>query len=82
MIYLLAVFLPPLGLLLNGQPFHAIFNLLLIVPCFILGLVFHPLWLVPTIHAVVVIYMEREKRRHREIVDAIRQHGAPKEWGK
>ena len=27
MIYILAVFLPPLGLLLNGQPFAALFNL-------------------------------------------------------
>ncbi len=80
MIYLLAIFLPPLGLLLNGQPFNAILNLILIVPCFFLGLIFHPLLLVPSIHAVIAIYMEREKRRHREIVEAIRQHGAPREW--
>ena len=31
MIYVLAALLPPLGLLLNGQPFSAIFNLILIV---------------------------------------------------
>jgi len=30
MIYVLAALLPPLGLLLNGQPFSAIFNLVLI----------------------------------------------------
>jgi hypothetical protein len=47
MIYLLAVLLPPLGLLLNGQPFSAIFSLFLIVFCAIFGLVFHVLWLVP-----------------------------------
>jgi hypothetical protein len=82
MIYLLAILLPPLGLLLNGQPFHAIFNLLLFVPSIIFGLIFHPLLLLPSIYAVLVIYMDREKRRHREIVDAIRQHGAPKEWEK
>jgi hypothetical protein len=29
MIYLLAALLPPLSLLLNGQPFSAIFNLVL-----------------------------------------------------
>jgi hypothetical protein len=40
MIYLLAVLLPPLGLLLNGQPFAAIFNLILIVPCILLGFIF------------------------------------------
>jgi len=31
MIYILAALLPPFGLLLNGQPFSAIFNLVLIV---------------------------------------------------
>jgi uncharacterized membrane protein YqaE (UPF0057 family) len=41
MIYVLAVLLPPLGLLLNGQPFSALFNLILIVFCVIFGLVFH-----------------------------------------
>ncbi len=53
MIYVLAALLPPLGLLLNGQPFSAIFNLVLIVFCAIFGLVFHVLWLVPSAHAVI-----------------------------
>lgn len=82
MIYLLAIVLPPLALLLNGQPFNAIFNLILIVPCLVLGLVFHPLLLVPSAHAVIAIYMERENRKHREIVDAIQKHGAPEDWKK
>ena len=77
MIYLLAIFLPPLALLLNGQPFSAILNLALIVPCFIFGLIFHPLLLVPSAHAVIAIYMQRENRKHREIVDAIQRHGPP-----
>jgi hypothetical protein len=47
MIYLLAVLLPPIGLLLNGQPFSAIFNLVLIVFCLIFGVFFHVLLLVP-----------------------------------
>ena len=42
------VLVPPLGLLLNGQPFSAIFNLILIVPCIILGLIFPVLFLVPS----------------------------------
>jgi len=82
MIYLLAIFLPPLGLLLNGQVFSAIFNLVLVIPCFILGLIFHPLLLVPSAHAVIAIYMERENRKHREIVEAIQKHGTPPEWNK
>jgi hypothetical protein len=80
MIYILAVFLPPIALLLNGQPFSALLNFILIVPCILLGLIFHVLLLVPSIHAVVAIYMAREERRHREVVDAIERHGAPPGW--
>ena len=80
MIYVLAALLPPLGLLLNGQPFSAIFNLVLIVPCLIFGLIFPVLWLVPSIHAVIAVHMKREDRRHRELVDAIEKHGPPPWW--
>ena len=80
MIYILAVFLPPIALLLNGQPFSALLNFILIVPCILLGLIFHVLLLVPSIHAVVAIYMAREERRHREVVYAIVRHGAPPGW--
>ena len=77
MIYLLAVFIPPLGLLFNGQPFAAILNAALIIPCLLFGLVFHVLLLVPSLHAVIAVHMKREERRHREVVAAIRQHGPP-----
>ena len=77
MIYILAALLPPLGLLLNGQPFSAIFNLFLIVVCVIFGLIFPVLLLVPSAHALIVVYMKREDRRHREVVEAIRRHGPP-----
>ena len=77
MIYVLAALVPPLGLLLNGQPFSAILNLVLIVICLILGLVFHVLLLVPSAHALVAVHMKREQRRHREVVEAIRRHGVP-----
>ena len=80
MIYLLAIFLPPLGLLLNGQPFSAIVNLVLIVPCILLGLAFPLLFLVPSAHAVIAVYMRREDRKHREIVEAIEKHGAPPDF--
>jgi formate hydrogenlyase subunit 4 len=74
-IYILAALLPPVGLLLNGQPFSALFNLLLIVFCLLFGLVFHVLLLVPSAHALIAVHMKREERRHREVVEAIRQHG-------
>jgi hypothetical protein len=77
MIYVLAALLPPLGLLLNGQPFSVIFSLILIVFCAIFGLVFHVLLLVPSAHALIAVHMKREDRRHREMVEAIRQHGSP-----
>jgi hypothetical protein len=72
MIYVLAALLPPLGLLVNGQPFSAIFNLVLIVFCAIFGLIFHVLLLVPSAHALIAVHMKREERRHREVVEAIR----------
>ena len=68
---------PPLGLILNGQPFSAIFNLVLIVFCLVFGLIFHVLLLVPSAHALIAVHMKREDRRHREVVEAIRQHGPP-----
>src|SRR5712691_4875227 len=55
MIYILAALLPPLGLLLNGQPFSALLNLVLIVPCLVFGLVFHVLLLLPSLHAVIAV---------------------------
>ena len=69
-----------LGLLLNGQPFSALLNLALIVPCLIFGLVFHVLLLVPSIHAVIAVHMKRENRKHREMIEAIERHGAPPGW--
>ncbi|MGN6114596.1 MAG: hypothetical protein ACTHN2_03680 [Nitrobacter sp.] len=77
MIYVLAALLPPLGLLFNGQPFSAILNVVLIVFCAIFGLVFHILFLVPSAHALIAVHMKREDRRHREVVEAIREHGPP-----
>ena len=77
MIYILAIFLPPLALLLNGQVFSAIVNAVLLVPCLIFGFIFPVLWVIPSAHAVIAIYMKREDRKHREVVEAIREHGPP-----
>jgi hypothetical protein len=77
MIYVLAALLPPLGLLFNGQPFSAILNVVVIVVCVIFGLIFPILFLVPSAHALIAVHMKREDRRHREVVDAIREHGPP-----
>jgi len=81
MIYVIAALVPPLGLLLNGQPFSALLNLLLVPLCLIFGLLFFPvLLIVPSIHAVIAVHMKREDRKHREIVQTIEKHGAPPGW--
>ena len=80
MIYILAALLPPLGLLLNGQPWSALLNLLLMVPCYTIGLVFHLLLLVPSMHAIIAVHMKREDRKHREMIEAIERHGVPPGW--
>ena len=80
MIYILAIFMPPLALLLNGQIFSAVLNFAIIVPCALLGFAFPVLWLVPSAHAVIAISMARENRRHRDVVDAIERHGPPPGW--
>jgi hypothetical protein len=77
MVYVLAIFIPPLGLLLNGQLLAALLNVGLIIPCALLGFIFHVLWLAPSLHAVISVYMRREQRRHRDIVEAIERHGPP-----
>lgn len=77
MVYILAALLPPIGLLVNGQPFSAIFNAVLIVPSVLLGFLFPALFLVPSLHALIAVHMKRENRKHQEIVDAIRRHGLP-----
>jgi hypothetical protein len=82
MIYILAVLLPPLGLLFNGQPFSAIFSVILIVFSLVFGILFFApvLFLLPSIHGVLAVYMKREDRKHREIVEAIERHGPPPGW--
>ena len=80
MIYVLAALVPPVGLLLNGQPFSAIFSLVLIVVCFVFGWIFPVLFAVPSLHAVIAITMKRDDRKHREIVAAIERHGPPPGW--
>jgi type IV secretory pathway VirB3-like protein len=76
-VYFAAALVPPLGLLLNGQPFAAIFNLILMVFCLVFGLIFHVLLLVPSAHAVIAVHLKREQRMHREVVETIRRSGPP-----
>jgi hypothetical protein len=80
MIFIFAALVPPLGLLLNGQPFSAILNLLILLPCILLGLIFPVFFLVPSLHAIIAVAMKRDDRKHRELVDAVEKHGPPPGW--
>lgn len=80
MVYILAALLPPLGLLVNGQPISALINLVMIVPCILLGLIFPLFFLVPSAHAVIAVHMKRTDRRQKELVEAIERHGPPPGW--
>jgi len=62
MIYLLAIVVPPLALVLNGQPVSTVVNLVLFVPSVFLGLIFPMFFLVPSLHAVIAIVMQRKAR--------------------
>lgn len=77
MIYILAFFLPPLALLIEGKPFSAIFNLALIVLVLLLSVLtlFSFAWLliVPSVHAILAIEQTRRRREHRELVEAARE---------
>jgi hypothetical protein len=79
MIYVLAFFLPPLALLVNGQPFAAILNLVVWVLCLVFSiLLLSPhLMLISSLHAIIAIAMRRGERRHREVVDAVNRTGQP-----
>jgi len=78
MIYLIAIFCPPLALLLTGKPVSAIFNFLLYllsIVCWATIILYHAgfvLWLLAFIHAVLTINNAREDRRARWIADAQR----------
>lgn len=77
MIYVLAFLLPPLALLIEGKPFSALFNVILIAVSVVITVVslfnFAILLLVPPAHAILVIAQSRRQREHRELVTAARE---------
>ena len=61
MIYVLAIFIPPLAPLLAGRPGHALLNILL---CLLF-------WFPGIIHAKIIIADTKAKRRHAELMSAV-----------
>jgi uncharacterized membrane protein YqaE (UPF0057 family) len=80
MIYLVAIFLPPLALLIYGKIFQATFNFLLCVLAIVLGLIFIvlpgapfvALWGIAVVHAVLAVNSAKQDARAREIANAMR----------
>ncbi len=61
MLYLLAIFLPPVAVLIAGKPFQALINLLLWALGIIPGI----------IHALFVVHNHYADKRTNRIVDAM-----------
>jgi uncharacterized membrane protein len=80
MIYLVAIFLPPLALLIYGKIFQAIFNFIICVLAIVLGIVFIVLpgapfvilWGIAVVHAVLAVNSAKQDARAREVADAMR----------
>ena len=73
MMYVLALFVPPLAVLLSGRPFQAIFNgllwvlgLVLTVLPFLVGL---PLVGLAVLWALMVVHGRKQAARDRRLVD-------------
>ena len=80
MIYLIAIFLPPLALLLYGKIFQAIFNFIICVLAIVLGIIFIVLpgapfvvlWGIAVLHVVLAVNSAKQDARAREVADAMR----------
>ena len=81
MIYLIAIFLPPLALLLYGKIFQAIFNFIICVLAIVLGIIlwllllgapFWVMWGIAVLHAVLAVNSAKQDARAREVADAMR----------
>ncbi len=63
MLYLLAIFLPPVALLLVGKPIQAIISVFL---CFLL-------WIPAVVHALFVVNSVKADRRNDKLINALRK---------
>lgn len=62
MLYLIAILLPPLGVLLAGKPFQALFNVLLTALLYVPGL----------LHALLVVHNHYADRRTQRLIKETR----------
>lgn len=69
MLYLLAIFLPPLALLFVGRPLQALISVVLCVA----AILFLPIVIVAIIHALLVVGSAQADKRTQRVVKAIEQ---------
>ena len=63
--YLLAIFLPPVAVLLCGKPIQAVLNLFLTMA----------LWIPGVVHAFMVVSARNADKRTHRLIDAVKQKG-------
>lgn len=65
MLYLLALFVPPLAVLLCGKPFQAVLNFFLTLA----------LWIPGVVHALFVVNSHLADKRNQRVIDEMRRQG-------
>ena len=74
MLYIVAIVLPPLALLMTGNWFQAVINLILFVVSIVLAiLTFGTLWMICVGWALFVVYRHYDTQRLRRIADEVRR---------
>ena len=63
--YLLAIFLPPVAVLLCGKPIQAVLNLFLTMA----------LWIPGVVHAFMVVSARNADKRTNRLINAVKQKG-------
>ncbi|MGB0630413.1 MAG: YqaE/Pmp3 family membrane protein [Alphaproteobacteria bacterium] len=80
MLYLVSIVVPPLGILLCGKLFQAVFNLILLVFALLilvgtLGLgsgVSFVFWILAIVHGLFAVHSRNQAQRDQKIIDALK----------
>jgi hypothetical protein len=73
MIFLIAIFVPPISLVIRDAKYDAIASLLIICLCILLAPALLPyLWIAAIVHSFAVIRRQDEDRRTQDIIAAIK----------
>jgi uncharacterized membrane protein YqaE (UPF0057 family) len=80
MIFLIAIFIPPIALVMRDAKYDAIASLAMICLCILLAPAVLPyLWIAAIVHSFQVIRRQDDDRRTQEIIAAIKGRSAASE---